>query len=229
VQTIENMTGARIDHVVVTNFTKFTDLVDTIGPITVDNPAGSKRAADERGVYYTFPKGPLTITDGHMALAFVRQRLELANGDLDRTLRQRAFLKAVALKLATPEVLANPAKLTSIIETISKYVSVDAEMTDSVIYSLGFSLSGITSGEQIHMVMAPILGFDKVGTEDIDVVDVAGVTALGKALQTDTMPAFVAKWPSTEYGYTPSPKPSASSSAPSTKASATATPTKKKT
>jgi len=99
-------------------------------------------------------------------------------------------------------------------------------MTNNVIYSLGLSMTGITSASQIHMVMAPITGF---GTspdgQSIDVVDVPGVTALGKALQNDTMAAFVAAHPITEYGYTPTP--SASSTTTPTKATATAT--KKKT
>jgi LCP family protein required for cell wall assembly len=223
VSTIETLTGARIDHVVITDFTDFVSLVDTIGPITVDNPVKSVATSD-RGVKYNFPKGPLVITDGYMALAFARQREELPNGDLDRTLRQRAFLKAIALKIATPDVLANPVKLNEVIATIKKYVTVDSEMTNNVIYSLGLSMTGITSSDQIHMVMAPITGFGTSSDgQSIDVVDVPGVTALGKALQNDTMAAFVAAHPITEYGYTPT----ASSTPTATKATATAT--KKKT
>jgi polyisoprenyl-teichoic acid--peptidoglycan teichoic acid transferase len=225
VSTIETLTGARIDHVVITDFTDFVSLVDTIGPITVDNPVKSVATSD-RGVKYNFPKGPLVITDGYMALAFARQREELPNGDLDRTLRQRAFLKAIALKIATPDVLANPVKLNEVIATIKKYVTVDLEMTNNVIYSLALSLTGITSSDQIHMLMAPITKFGKSPDgQDIDVVDTVGVTALGKALQNDTMAAFVAAHPITEYGYTPTP--SASSTPTATKATATAT--KKKT
>jgi LCP family protein required for cell wall assembly len=229
VQTIENLTGARIDHVVVTNFANFIGLVNTVGPITVDNPVAST-ARDDRGVKYNFPKGPLVITDGYMALAFARQREELPNGDLDRTLRQRAFLKALALKIATPEVLANPGKLNEIIATIGKYVTVDSAMTNDVIYSLGFSMTGITSANQIHMVMAPITGFGMISGQSVDNVDVAGVAALGKALQNDTMADFVASHPNTEYGYTATTSPSASSSATAkaTTAKATATATKKK-
>jgi polyisoprenyl-teichoic acid--peptidoglycan teichoic acid transferase len=230
VQTIENLTGARIDHVVVTDFSNFIQLVDTVGPITVDNPVASTRiAADQHGVKYNFmTKGPLQLTDGNMALAYVRERENLPNGDLDRTLRQRAFIKALALKVATPDVLANPVKLNAVMETVGKYVSVDPGMTNNVIYSLGLSMTGITSSDQIHMVMAPITGFGKSpdGTQDIDIVDKAGVTALGKALQNDTMATFVASHPSTEYGYTPSPTPAASTTA---TARATATATKKKT
>ncbi len=215
VQTIETLTGARIDHVVVTDFANFMDLVNTVGPVTVDNPVGST-ARDDRGVKYSFPKGPLVITDGFMALAFARQREELPNGDLDRTLRQRAFLKALALKVATPQVLANPVKLNEVISTVGKYVTVDSGMTNDVIYSLGLSMTGITSASQIHMVMAPITGFGMIDGQSVDNVDVAGVAALGKALQNDTMAAFVASHPVTEYGYTPSPTPAASTGATAT-------------
>ena len=212
VSTIELLTGARIDYAVVTDFSNFVQLVDTVGPITVDNPAASKKIVpDSRGVKYDFTKkGPIVLKDGNMALAFVREREYLPNGDLDRTLRQRAFIKALALKIATPEVLANPDKLNTVIAEISKYVTVDKTMTSDVIYSIGFSLVGISNASQIHMVQAPILGFGTSpdGTQSIDVVDVPGNTALGKALQTDTMPAFVAAHPTTEYGYTPSASPS---------------------
>src|SRR5664280_1951910 len=217
VSTIENLTGARIDQVVV-----------TVGPITVDNPVASTMIEPgQYGVRYNFmTKGPLQLTDGNMALAYVRERHNLPNGDLDRTLRQRAFLKALALKVATPDVLANPVKLNAVMDTVGKYVSVDPGMTNNVIYSLGLSMTGITSADQIHMVMAPITGFGTSpdGLQSIDIVDVPGVTALGKALQNDTMAAFVAAHPTTEFGYTPAPNPSAS-----TTATAKATATKKKT
>ncbi len=218
VSTIETLTGVRIDHVVVTDFTNFVQLVDQIGPVTVDNPVGSV-AVDDRGVKYNFPKGPLVITDGYMALAYSRQREELPRGDLDRTLRQRAFLKAVALKIGTPQVLTNPVKLNAVMATISKYVTVDPGMTNNVIYSLALSLAGITNGSQIHMVQAPITGFGtSADGQSIDVVDVPGVAALGKALQTDTMAAFVAAHPTTEYGYTPSTPPAPSGAATTTPA-----------
>lgn len=230
VQTIENLTSARIDHVVTIDFNDFISLVDTVGAVPIDNPVASK-ATDDRGVKYTFPKGAMTLTDGRMALAYVRQREELPNGDLDRTLRQRAFVKALALKVATPEVLANPFKLNEVIATVSKFVKVDAQLTNQAIYALGLSMTTITSSDQIHMLMAPISGF---GTSpdglSIDVVDVAGVTALGKALQNDTMPAYVAAHPSVEYGYTPTPNPSSSpstSTSKSTSKPATSATTKK--
>jgi len=184
VQTIEQLTGAHIDHVVTTDFSDFVGLVDVVGGVTVDNPVSSSN----------WPKGPVNL-DGPLALDFSRERYNLPNGDLDRALRQRALLKALALKVASPEVLANPVTLSQVITMVGKYVTVDSQMTDAVIYSLGSSMR-ITSGDHIQMLQAPITGFAVSSDgQDYDVVDVPGVTALGKALETDTMADYVAAHP----------------------------------
>jgi LCP family protein required for cell wall assembly len=216
VSTLENLTAARIDHVMVTDFSNFIQLVDTVGPITVDNPvASTKVVPDDYGISYDFTHaGPTFLSDGKMALSFVRERKNLPNGDLDRTLRQRAFVKALALKVATPEVLANPVKLNELIGDVGKYLKVDDGMTNDVIFSLALSLTGIRSGSQVHMVQAPITGFGTSSDgQSTDVVDVPGNTALGQALQNDTMADFVATHPKTEWGYTPpAPSPTATNS-----------------
>jgi LCP family protein required for cell wall assembly len=184
VQTIEQLTGAHIDHVVTTDFSDFVGLVDVVGGVTVDNPVASSN----------WPKGPVNL-DGPLALDFSRERYNLPNGDLDRALRQRALLKALALKVASPEVLANPVTLSQVITMVGKYVTVDSQMTDAVIYSLGSSMR-ITSGDHIQMLQAPITGFAVSSDgQDYDVVDVPGATALGKALETDTMADYVAAHP----------------------------------
>ena len=80
------------------------------------------------------------------------------------------------------------------------------------------------------MVQAPITGFGTSSDgQSIDVVDVPGVAALGKALQNDTMAAFVAAHPKTEYGYTPSAAPFATTTATAPKATAKVTATNRKT
>ena len=45
-----------------------------------------------------FPAGAQTLS-GEQALSFLRQRMGLPNGDLDRTARQRAFLQGLTGKL----------------------------------------------------------------------------------------------------------------------------------
>ena len=73
VQTLEQLTGARIDHVATTDFSDFVGLVDVVGGVTVDNPVASKAQGNVKGGYYDWPKGPVTL-DGAAALVFSRQR-----------------------------------------------------------------------------------------------------------------------------------------------------------
>lgn len=194
VQTLEGLTGAHMDHVVTTNLDDFVGLVNVVGGVTVDNPVASTAKDPTTGATYTFPKGPVYV-DGAMALLFSRQRHELPNGDLDRALRQRALIKALALKVATPQVLANPVVLGNVIKSVAKYVKVDSGMTDSVIIDLATSMR-ITSGDQIISLQAPITGFGtSADGQSIDIVDTAGVAALGHALQTDTMAEYLASRP----------------------------------
>lgn len=194
VQTLEQLTGAHMDHVVTTDLDSFVGLVNVVGGVTVDNPVASTAKDPTTGATYTYPQGPVYL-DGAMALLFSRQRYELPNGDLDRALRQRALIKALALKVATPEVLANPVMLGNVIKSVSQYVKVDSGMTDSMIIDLATSMR-ITSGKQIISLQAPISGFaTSRDGQAIDTVDTAGVAALGHALQTDTMDEYIAAHP----------------------------------
>jgi polyisoprenyl-teichoic acid--peptidoglycan teichoic acid transferase len=194
VQTIETLTGARIDHVATTDFSDFVSLIDAVGGVTVDNPVGFTGIDSATKTYYAWPKGPLTL-NGTAALAFSRQRHELPRGDLDRALRQRSLLKALTLKIASPDVLANPVKLDAVISSLGKYVTVDSQMTDSVIYGLAGSMR-ISGADQVSMLQAPITGFGtSADGQSIDVVDTAGIAALGSALQNDTMGMYLASHP----------------------------------
>jgi polyisoprenyl-teichoic acid--peptidoglycan teichoic acid transferase len=183
-----------MDHVVTTNLDDFVGLVNVVGGVTVDNPVPSTAKDPTTGATYTYPKGPVYL-DGAMALLFSRQRYELPNGDLDRALRQRALIKALALKVATPQVLANPVVLGNVIRSVAKYVKVDSGMTDSMIIDLATSMR-ITNGDQIISLQAPITGFGtSADGQAIDLVDSAALTTLGRALQTDAMADYVTSHP----------------------------------
>jgi hypothetical protein len=69
-------------------------------------------------------------------------------------------------------------------------------MTDQIIIDLATSMR-ITGSNQITLLQAPLRGFGRSSDgQSYDVVDVAGVAELGKALQGDTMAAYVAAHPS---------------------------------
>jgi anionic cell wall polymer biosynthesis LytR-Cps2A-Psr (LCP) family protein len=69
--------------------------------------------------------GPQTL-QGPAALAFVRQRHGLPRGDLDRVVRQQAFLASLAHEVLSTGTLADPAQVSGLIAAVSRYVVVDS-------------------------------------------------------------------------------------------------------
>ena len=61
------------------------------------------------------------------ALAFVRERDNLPNGDLDRTHRQQAVIDYVVWKLEHEGVLTSFSQLTSLLDIAKKYVITDSD------------------------------------------------------------------------------------------------------
>ena len=91
---VERLTGVKVDHFAEVNLLGFYNLTRAIGGVDVclkapvDDPLSGAR----------FPAGPRTVSGGD-ALAFVRQRHGLPEGDLSRIRRQQVFLAAVADKI----------------------------------------------------------------------------------------------------------------------------------
>lgn len=186
VQTLESLTGTRMDHVVMVDFEGFIKLTDSLGGVTVTN----KTAFSSHG--YDYPKGRITI-GGEKALWFVRERHALPNGDLDRAANQRNVIKAIVAKGLSPEVLANPTAFTSFVSGVAEHVTVDSSLSDQTIRDLAFSLR-LTSSD-IDLLQAPISGFGTAADgQSIDVVDKAQLAALGKAMKSDSMDTYVEKY-----------------------------------
>jgi hypothetical protein len=113
-----------------------------------------------------FPAGTQTI-DGAAALAFVRQRHELPNGDLDRIVRQQVFLGALADKVLSADMLTSPTKVHDLVNAVQR----------SVILSKGWELTtfaaqmqSLTSGN-IDFYTIPTEGPAKIGGADVIKVD----------------------------------------------------------
>jgi LCP family protein required for cell wall assembly len=100
IETIQNLTGAGIDHYAEVNLLGFYDITNAIGGIDVClNQAVNDEYSGAR-----FPAGKQTIK-GVKALAFVRQRHGLPNGDLDRIVRQQVFMSGMAKKVLSGDML----------------------------------------------------------------------------------------------------------------------------
>jgi len=103
VQTVENVTGLRINHYVSIGFLGLDSVVNDVGGVRVCLSAplhDVDSGAD-------FNAGCQNM-NGAQALAFVRDRHSFADEDLQRMQDQRAFLKALLDKGTSPSVYLNP-------------------------------------------------------------------------------------------------------------------------
>ena len=118
---VERLTGVTVDHYAEINLLGFYNLTRAIGGVDVC----LKNAVDEPLSGAHFPAGPSTVS-GADALAFVRQRHGLPEGDLSRIRRQQVFLAAVADKVLAGGTLTDPAKLAGLVQVAQQSVVLDA-------------------------------------------------------------------------------------------------------
>jgi LCP family protein required for cell wall assembly len=187
VQTLEALTGVRMDHVALIGLEGFIRLTEDLGGVTVTN----KTAFRSHG--FAYPKGKITIA-GEEALWFVRERKSLPEGDLDRAENQRKVIRAIVAKGLSADVISDPARFTTFVSNLARHVTVDNSLTDAEIRRTALSLR--LKADDIELLQAPISGFDTTSDgQSIDVVDTAKLAELSEALQNDTMQAYVEKYP----------------------------------
>lgn len=180
VQTMQNLLGVEVDHVAMVDFEGFKRMTDAVGGVDVK----VEEASTGNGV--TFNEGTMHM-DGETALIFVRQRKQLSEGDISRGRRQQAFIKALMLKTLSAETLTNPIRLKDFIDAATSNLIVDQDLDVGTMRSEAFAMKGLR-GRDVRFITAPFTGF---GTSpegaSIDIVDEAGMDALGEAIRTDTV------------------------------------------
>jgi LCP family protein required for cell wall assembly len=108
IRTMEALTGVPINHVVVVNFSRFGEMIDTLGGVTIDVPKPilsnkfgcpfATQAKCDRWPGWRFKPGEQTM-DGRRALVYSRiriNRLDPAENDITRGERQQAVVQAIA-------------------------------------------------------------------------------------------------------------------------------------
>ena len=187
VQTMEDLLKIRIHHVAKTDFTGFKNMTDAVGGVRV----WAEEASDGTG-----NGGPVVIKkgwntlNGEQALAFVRERYELSEGDISRGRRQLAYTKALMLKAKSAATLANPLKFARITEAATENLVVDQDLSAAELRDFAISLRDI-KGRDVHFSTAPFSGFGtSPGGASIDIVDTQGMAELGDALRNDTMDEY---------------------------------------
>jgi LCP family protein required for cell wall assembly len=140
IATVQDLTGASIDHYAEVNLLGFYDITNAIGGIDVclNAPVDDYRSGAR------FPAGPQTLA-GVNALAFVRQRHGLPNGDLDRIVRQQVFMSGMAKKVFSQDMLTPGSDtLDNLQAAIQKSVVLDQDWN---VMQFAQQMMGITGGK----------------------------------------------------------------------------------
>ena len=115
IETVSNFLGIPIDHVVIMNFTGFSDFIDAIGGVKIDVPeklcANISGGKKNGGITIRLQEGSNTL-DGNDALAYARTRedtvqdpkcqLPAGYDDLDRAAAQQRVLNGIKGRLTSP-------------------------------------------------------------------------------------------------------------------------------
>lgn len=152
IQTVEQLTGVRIDHFAIADFDSFTSVTDALGGVLITL---REDLYSRKGVLMQ-PAGE-QILNGEEALTWVRERKTLRRGDFDRVQRQQAWLRAIFTKVSGDGALNNPVRTLSLLDTVSRAVAVDDGVTLGVMKDMVARIRNLRSGD-VHFMTVPIAG-----------------------------------------------------------------------
>lgn len=150
IQTVEQLTGVRIDHLLVADFESFSAITDAVGGVTIRLKSPQTLAGME------FGEGA-QVLNGEQALAYARERSSLPGGDFDRLNRQQAWMRAMVGAVRNNGILSSPTKLYSFLVTVSQTLAVDEGFTITELQSLAVDLRGLRSTD-INFMTVPTVG-----------------------------------------------------------------------
>ncbi|MEV5506775.1 LCP family protein [Streptomyces orinoci] len=196
-QTVQQFLGVPIDHFAEVNLLGFYDIAKVLQPVTVclNHPVHDRYSGAD------FPAGVQDL-DPRQALAFVRQRHGLDNGDLDRTHRQQAFLSSVTHRLKSRGAFDDLGRLRKLFEVLKKDVVLDSSWD---VLDFARQAPALTGGRTDFHTL-PITGFATIGGEDVNLVDPERIRA---TVQSMIGPEGTAPSPGATDGTTPAATPSA--------------------
>lgn len=173
IASVEQLINAPIHHVMIVDFESFSQLTDRFGGVTIQTAGGRQSF------------------NGQQALAFVRERSSLPNGDFDRARRQQAWLRAMMGKMLDAELLTSPSKLLDTAEIILSHSAVDPGLTADSILGLAYEASALRPS-RIEFFTMPNGGPDtSPDGQAIVRVDEAALAPLRDAYRQGNVAAYV--------------------------------------
>jgi LCP family protein required for cell wall assembly len=218
-ETLKNLYGVSFAAAAIIDFNGFQEVVKALGGVdmTVDEKTtsihiGFTKSGKEAAPYHINSDGtpgaripgvtPQIYNVGYQHLAawqaldYVRQRDLLAKGDADygRQRHQQQFIKAVFKEIASKGVLTNPGKLSAVLDTVGKAMTLDdggISIGDWVYAMRGISTNNLitikTNGGQFASTTIPGIG-------SVETLNPTSLQLL-QSVRDDNIGAFVALHP----------------------------------
>ncbi|MFI0938016.1 LCP family protein [Streptomyces sp. NPDC021020] len=151
IRTVEDMTGIRIDHHLIVDFSGFKKIVNAIHGVDVCLP----EPVHDKQAHLDLPAGRQTL-NGEQALGYVRARHGLGDGsDTGRMDRQQGFLGSLFSKVTSNGVLLNPTKVYPVLSAATSSLTADPGL-DSLpeLYDLAREVQGIPA-DKLNFLTLP--------------------------------------------------------------------------
>jgi LCP family protein required for cell wall assembly len=169
VQTVEALTGVQIDRFAELNLDGFYQLANVFGGIE----ACVKPWNGGQNLHDANSGANLKVGYQHLnaaqALAFVRERDNLPNGDLDRTHRQQAVLDYVIWKLEHEGVLSDLSQMNALLTVAKQYLITSGGWN---LFQFAGEMKALT-GENLTFNTLPIVGYQTIDGQDANAVNPA--------------------------------------------------------
>src|ERR1700761_650441 len=183
IDSVQALTGVHVDHFAEVNLAGFYELAHQFGGIEACLKSWNNgQNLHDTNSGFDAPHAGYLHLDAAQSLAFVRERDNLPNGDLDRTHRQQAVIDYVIWKVKHEGILTSIGQLTSLINVAKKFV-----ITDSGWQILNFAsdMKSLT-GKNLTFKTAPVITTD--GHEAGQTVNLIDPATVKKFVQDEFYP-----------------------------------------
>ncbi|MEO7126192.1 MAG: LCP family protein [Nakamurella sp.] len=179
VKAVQEMTGLRIDRVIVIDFAGFAAIVNAQGGMDVN---ACKPIIDGQ-LGTVLPKAGIQHIDGQQALNLVRARKVEGDttSDIARIRRQQKVLSTILRQATSTGVLLNPIKLNNVLQAFVHNVKTDNVTLDNLL-NIAQSLGNLDPRRVTFFTLPTVPDANGVGLHPTD-----GAALIWKALRDDTL------------------------------------------
>lgn len=189
VETLEQFSGLRMDHLAIIDWEGFRELTTAIGGVPVYIPQDIYDPSQK--VQWSAGQQDL---QGQRALQYVRMRYGLTNGDFDRIKRQQNFLRSFMKKMLSSGTTSNPIKLTNTVEAIVKYLTVDQGFSNAEIRGLALSVRSMSQKDVTFLTVPQARYATTPDGQSVVIVDKVQTRDLFEAVENDNIKAYFKKY-----------------------------------